>query len=280
MSRKHFLLLILFICTFFPSFIPLHALKEKGKIIIISERVGEEIDREERDKFRLFQRINGFQSAVFIKLPDNRYLLKIAYLDENTGELKIERIQQSEASIKNRGDYIDRFEEIQAAKHQYQNLLKPQTVSSDSGKIKAHQDTVYQEPGAAFFFELFGRKSINIDFRINKWSRFGLGMLYFFERRDEEGGEVEVDGFIPNIMYYLLCGKKHSKFEIGVGIGVRPVWRKDVTGDFPLALHSVIGYRYQKKKGALFRVAFTPVYFPDVGFAQYGGMGISFGYSF
>jgi len=64
----------------------LYAQEEEGEIIIISKRVGKEIDQEEREKFKLFQEIKGFQSAVYIKLPDNRYFLKITYLDENTGE--------------------------------------------------------------------------------------------------------------------------------------------------------------------------------------------------
>jgi len=280
MSQKHFFSLLFFIGSYLLTLVPLAAQEEQGEIIIISERVGKEIDPEEREKFKLFEGIQGFQSAVHIKLPDGRYFLKITYRDENSGELKIRRIQQSEASIKNSGDYIDRFEERQAEKQKNQDLSKPHIVSSDSGEIQAHQDTVYREPGPAFFLELFGRKSINIDFPINKWSRLGLGILYIFERRDEKEGENEVDYFVPNIMYYLLSGEKRSKFEIGVGLGVRPVWHKELKGDFPLAFHGVIGYRYQKKKGPLFRVAFTPVYFPDVGFAQYGWMGISLGYSF
>ena len=92
--------------------------QEEGEIIIISERVGKEIDPEERDKFKLFQGINGFQSAVYIKLADGRYFLKITCLDDKTGEIKLSRTQQSEMSIKNRGDYIDRFEEIQARREE------------------------------------------------------------------------------------------------------------------------------------------------------------------
>ena len=121
MSRKSILSIVLFISTFLLTFVPLVAQEEQGEIIIISERVGKEIDREENDKFKIFEGINGFQSAVYIKLPDGRYFLKITYRDEKTGEIKISRVLQSEASIKNRRNYIDRFEEIQAEKQQYQN---------------------------------------------------------------------------------------------------------------------------------------------------------------
>ena len=77
MSRKCSLSIVLFIYIVFLSLGQLAA-QEEGEIIIISERVGKEIDQEERDKFELFQGINGFQSAVYIRLPDNRYFLEIS----------------------------------------------------------------------------------------------------------------------------------------------------------------------------------------------------------
>ena len=152
MCRKIFLLIVLPVYIALVSLGQLCAQEEESEIIIISERVSKEIDQEERDKFKLFQEVKGFQSAVYIKLPDNRYFLKITYLDEKTGELKIARSQQSELSIKNRGDYIDRFEEIQVEKQQFQDLSKPQTG-----------------PGTAFYLELGGKLwgSLNADFRIN-----------------------------------------------------------------------------------------------------------------
>ena len=90
MSRKYFL------CSYLLTFMPLAAQEEEGEIIIISERVGKEIDQEENDKFKIFEGVKGFQSAVYIKLPDGRYFLKIIYQDEKTGEIKISRVLQSE----------------------------------------------------------------------------------------------------------------------------------------------------------------------------------------
>jgi len=264
MSRKNFLLILFFICTFLFTFVPLSAQEEEGEIIIISERVGKEIDQEEREKFSLFQGINGFQSAVFIKLPDNRYLLKITYLDENSGELKIKRSQHSEASIKNSGDYIDRFEEIQAEKQKNQDLSKPHIVSSDSGEIQADQDTVYQKPGTAFFLELGGKPgcSVNVDFRINKSNRFSFGIHPLYN------GSI-----IPSLMYYYLGGK-NSNIEVGGGFSII---HSGVPDHFTRQLfHGVVGYRYQKKSGKLFRIGFTPLIIPD-GFFPW--IGISFGYS-
>jgi len=150
-------------------------------------------------------------------------------------------------------------------------------LSFDQLYAQDHQtvnEEAYREPGIAFFLELFGKpfSSINIDFRINKSSRFSLGMMWYFEEKDED----EVNSFMPNIMYYFLKGEKNNRFEIGGGFGVPPVWREDVESS-PIAFLGVIGYRYQKKDGFLFRIGFTPSWYPGTAFIPIPG--ISFGYS-
>jgi hypothetical protein len=96
--------------------VPLAAQQKEGEIIIISERVCKEIDQQERENFKLFQGINGFQYAVFIKFPDNRFILKIIYKNDQTGKLKIDHIEQSIESINNIRYCIDYFGEIQTWK--------------------------------------------------------------------------------------------------------------------------------------------------------------------
>lgn len=184
---------------------------------------------------------------------------------------------QEEGEIIIISDWIGKV--IHAKENLYQNLSISQTVSSDSGEITDHQDVVYKEPGTAFFVELIGKplSSINIDFRINKSSRFSLGIVSYSESKNEDGKDKYVNSFMPNIMYYYLGGKKNKRFEIGGGFSVRPIWHKEINGDFPLAFHGVIGYRYQKKNGLLFRIGFTPSIYPEV-FLPF--IGISFGYSF
>ena len=228
MSRKHSLSIIFFIFANLLSLMPLSAQKEEGEIITISERLGKEIDQQESEKFKLFEGVKGFQSAVYLKMPDGRYFLKIIYRDEKTGEIKISRVLQSEASIKNRGNYIDRFEEIQARRFD---------------EIRAHQDTVYQAPGIAFFLELGGKLwySLNVDYRRNKSEAMSLGIQWIG------------NGFFPYLMYYRFRGESYRS-EIGGGFsGV-------VTDDglMAVAIHRVLGYRYQKKNGLIYRIGFTP----------------------
>ena len=61
---------------------------EEGKVIL-SDKVGEEIDREERNKYSLFPNIKGFQSAVLLQSSDGNYAFEITCLSEKTGEEKI-----------------------------------------------------------------------------------------------------------------------------------------------------------------------------------------------
>ena len=110
MSRKSILSIVLFISTFLLILMPLTAQEEAGEIIIISERVGEIIDQQERDKYKLFQEVKGFQSAVFLKFPDNRCILKIIYKDEQMDELKVDRVEQSEESINKIRDSIRKIQ--------------------------------------------------------------------------------------------------------------------------------------------------------------------------
>jgi len=224
--------------------------QEENEIIIISERVGKEIDLKENEKFKIFPNITGFQSAVYVKLSDNNYFLEISYLDNETGELKVKRIEQSETSIKNRGLYIDRFEELQI-----------------KGGPQDTVQIVYEAPGTAFFLELGGKPffSINTDFSINPTNRFSIGIQPVY------------GAIIPNIMYYYVDGGANSQLEVGGGISYLPVDNKDLNGNLPLFFHGVIGYRYQKKNGLFFRIGFTPILVVSVRFLPM--IGISLGYS-
>jgi len=193
-------------------------------------------------------------------------------------------------------DLID--EELQTENDQYKNFPKPHTIHSYSEEIHARKDTIYQEPIIGLFWEVFGKPfgSLNLDIRITKSSHVSLGVVFYSVytmtsdyslwvdmSQLEDGEEVEVHCKMPNVMYYYLMGEKNKRLEIGGGISYRPVWDKYVNGDFPLAFHGVIGFRYQKSKGFFFRVGLTPSYFPKTGFLHSKEMssflGVSFGFS-
>lgn len=80
--------------------------EEHGKVIIVSSKLGEVIDVEERDRYALFPQIKGFKSAVFLRLSDNSIVAEVTY--EKNGEEKIIRIPQSEIDIITLADYIEK----------------------------------------------------------------------------------------------------------------------------------------------------------------------------
>ncbi len=287
MFLKFFPAIFLYINIVLFSLSQIYAQEKEGEIIIISERVGEVIDSEEREKFILFNSVAGFQSAVYFKTDDSRYFLKITYQDEETGELKVRLVQQAEASIKIRGYYIDNFEELQSQKDKEKmdaqekkptqkfeepNILPGNNIN-DSEKIQK-STFVYSNPGLSFFFELLGKHffSFNLDYRINKSHALGVGY-----------SEITFDGDdrtrFPGIMYYNFGGDKFQR-ELGIGISLT---LSEKHGHVHTLINGVLGRRYQKKNGLLIRYGFTPLI--RIGVGKYSGttnipsVGLSLGFS-
>jgi hypothetical protein len=138
------------------------------------------------------------------------------------------------------------------------------------------------EPTTSYFLELLGKGfySINVDFRKTRTRAISIGGQY------TEDGDNDV--FWPSLMYYHFSGKRF-RFEIGGGLSTVFTQTDGLAG---MGVHGVIGYRYQKKKGLIFRTGFTPfieIPFTDKGsfpFSEKHGLvfvpliGISLGYSF
>lgn len=83
---------------------------EAGKVIVLSEKVGEIIDLEERNYYRLFLFSKNFQSAVILQQPDSSFVLQITEEMEGIKQL---RTQPIERKILNRlRQYIDNFENL------------------------------------------------------------------------------------------------------------------------------------------------------------------------
>ena len=121
---------------------------------------------------------------------------------------------------------INHFRDQQAQEPQPQNI-----------------DADYSEPMTAFYLELLGKGfySFNLDFRRNQLRAWSVGVQYI-ERV-----------FIPSFMYYRFSGKKY-RYELGGGLSAI-----FVGSDWGIMIHGVFGYRYQKKKGLIFRIGFTPL---------------------
>jgi hypothetical protein len=147
-------------------------------------------------------------------------------------------------------------------------------VAASYNNLSQSQDTVLNshfEPTTSVFLELLGKSfySFNVDFRKKETSSVSIGLTVG-------------DGVIwPSVMYYRFAGVR-KRFELGGGVSA--VFPYDFNYLAGVSIHGVIGYRYQKKKGLLFRAGFTPQYaigLTDTGRKMFVPLpGISFGYSF
>jgi hypothetical protein len=90
-----------------------------GDLVILSDRVGEYIDAGERDRFHLFQNINGFRSAQVVQTADARFIVvfeieippappRVEYREYSSGILMIiaEKIDHLEGLLD--GSYVMR----------------------------------------------------------------------------------------------------------------------------------------------------------------------------
>jgi len=152
-------------------------------------------------------------------------------------------------------------------------LIMAQEVKQGSAglaenEVKAAQAVITGVPSTSLFLELGGKGaySFNVDFRRDERRSVSIGLQLF-------------DEWIPSIMYYHFGGAKR-RFEAGGGCsGV--ITTEGLVG---MMVHGVIGYRYLKKKGVIFRAGFTPLYgipFNDTGEYKFIPLaGLSIGYCF
>lgn len=96
------------------------------KVIIISEKLGEFIDTEEREKYGLFPATKGFKQGVFLQLENGDIVAEVIY--EIDGEEKETRIPQTEQAINSLREYIENYDEV---KHTFM-----EEIPEDYGDVK------------------------------------------------------------------------------------------------------------------------------------------------
>jgi len=78
--------------------------RQKEKVVAVHPTVGQVINRAERDRFGLFPNVPGFQSAVFLMMPDSTYRIQINFiqngvLNRQIRELSREAFQNYRSAI-------------------------------------------------------------------------------------------------------------------------------------------------------------------------------------
>lgn len=109
----------------------LRAQETTGDTITISARVGEAIDSSERARFNLFPAVKGFRSAVFVRLPDSTFALRITSFDSAGMAAEVSDIPQPEWRLRQWAEQIDHYEEIEEGKYR----LAPVTVPANASGL-------------------------------------------------------------------------------------------------------------------------------------------------
>jgi hypothetical protein len=81
---------------------------DSAQVVVISPRVGPQIDPAERRSFHLFPGSDDFSSAVFYRMPDSTYAVELRTLFLPAGQ----RYPVAEEQFRRIGHYIDDFENI------------------------------------------------------------------------------------------------------------------------------------------------------------------------
>lgn len=151
---------------------------------------------------------------------------------------------------------LDTIRDVRQSDNQSERIAKADTISA-------------WNPTTSLFFEILGKGwySVNVDFRKKVTGSVSLCL--------QVAEEVW-----PGVTCYRFLGKTH-RIETGGGAGLIIGWDGDFEG---MTVYGVIGYRYQKKKGLIFRAGLTPLLgipFKESGdFAFIPFPGVSLGYSF
>ena len=166
---------------------------------------------------------------------------------------------------------------IFCAIHFFSSQLYAQKSESDSinisekvEKLQISTKSFDWEPSTSVYFEFLGKGfySVNVDFRKTEKKAFSIGF------------QAAEDGLMPSFMYYHFSG---ARYRLEMGGGFSGVFTRE-DGLAGMGIHGVVGYRYQKKKGLIFRAGFTPLIgipFTNSGrFVIVPLIGISLGYSF
>lgn len=108
--------------------------QEEGKVIVVSSKVGEVIDREERDTYQLFQSFSSYQSAQFLELPDGSYNINITYLEGKASRTQVWRISRHEL-VENYQKVID-TPGLSSASGRWNNLVNDYSQLMDRPSLK------------------------------------------------------------------------------------------------------------------------------------------------
>jgi len=104
------------ICVF--SFVIVLSAQQAEEIITVSEKVGDTIDAEEREKYKLFPGKGDFVEAVIVRFTDGTYGAKITSYQKEKLVTEIQEFPDGLERVRKIREYINHFEEIQKGEYE------------------------------------------------------------------------------------------------------------------------------------------------------------------
>lgn len=234
----------------------------QDKVVVVSDRVGEEISVSERNSFRLFQTIKGFNRAIFYLTPETTYYARMEVISRN-GFVRDTVIEYSLAYLMMLSEQVDNFEELMSARPYKMGTRKP-SLHTEGGthlalQAKTATSNVVLKKAPSDFLPLAAHMP-EID--LNSYPTIGAGAGIAWFSPDFGGltaAYMAIEDFYRNQGYNV---PRHSaKMDLGhlywysLEVGISPEYSAVVeaartSGDGPVfKMISIFGlYRPQKSE--------------------------------
>jgi len=147
----------------------------KDRLVVLSDRVGEEISLSERNGFRLFQTIKGFHRAIFYQTPETAYYARIEVISGN-GFARDTMVEYSLAYLLMLSEQVDNFEELMSARQYRMGTNKPSLHVAGGVPLVLHANMGTSNLGSKKVQSDFLALAENApDIDLNTYPAFGAG---------------------------------------------------------------------------------------------------------
>lgn len=234
----------------------------EGRVIVVSEKVGPEIDLTERNYYGMFQGetiykssllqpiqipVDGFKSATFIQLPDSTTAVKVTYGFADHLRNRSLRLRDKDA-LKYIRNYIDHFEEINRGTYKLHKDASSDSISQYP--LYTDQKAVFEE--TVPFYHVMRRANVIVTRKDGGQVRGEVIPTFdgqnILVETDAETQKIPKDDITKIRFTYLKGGKMMSRAVVGGAsgaltgalIGALSAWRANADVGYTVLWFSTI----------------------------------------
>lgn len=135
------------------AFLPLHTgivAQDSVKVVILSPKVGIEIDKSEHDHYKLFYTVNDFNKAVFYQNPDETFFARIEQIGAD-GSMRDTTISYNKNFLLMLAERTNHFDDLIKGKYQMgQEPARLQVVDIEGNVLRTiSREKMAETPGSA-----------------------------------------------------------------------------------------------------------------------------------